>query len=75
MKPVNAIRAATIAAHICGTSIRPERSSPRASTTIHNLFFYLRLMADLRAAISEGRLREFAANFRARPPQSEAASV
>ncbi len=42
--------------------------------TIHNLFFYLQLMADLRAAIGEGRLGEFAANFRARP-QGEAASV
>jgi queuine tRNA-ribosyltransferase len=42
--------------------------------TIHNLFFYLRLMADLREAIGKGRLEQFAANFRARP-QSEAASV
>jgi queuine tRNA-ribosyltransferase len=42
--------------------------------TIHNLFFYLRLMADLREAIGKGRLEEFAGNFRARP-QSEAASV
>jgi queuine tRNA-ribosyltransferase len=42
--------------------------------TIHNLFFYLRLMADLREAIGKGRIEEFAGNFRARP-QSEAASV
>lgn len=42
--------------------------------TIHNLFFYLQLMTDLRAAIGEGRLGEFAANFRAKP-HGEAASV
>ena len=34
--------------------------------TEHNLFFYQALMADLRGAISEGRLQAFAANFRAR---------
>jgi queuine tRNA-ribosyltransferase len=33
--------------------------------TIHNLFFYLRLMADLRTAIEQGRLTEFARGFRA----------
>jgi len=32
--------------------------------TEHNLFFYQALMADLRAAIGEGRLATFAANFR-----------
>ena len=42
--------------------------------TIHNLFFYLQLMADLRDAIGRGQLGEFAGNFLARP-QSEGASV
>ena len=34
--------------------------------TEHNLFFYQALMADLRAAIGEGRLAAFAADFRDR---------
>ncbi|MDB5721380.1 MAG: tRNA guanosine(34) transglycosylase Tgt [Alphaproteobacteria bacterium] len=34
--------------------------------TEHNLFFYQRLMADLRAAIGEGRLGIFASGFRER---------
>jgi queuine tRNA-ribosyltransferase len=34
--------------------------------TEHNLYFYQQLMADLRAAIAEGRLAAFAASFRAR---------
>ncbi|MDB5694194.1 MAG: queuine tRNA-ribosyltransferase [Alphaproteobacteria bacterium] len=34
--------------------------------TEHNLFFYQRLMADLRAAIAEGRLKAFADDFRER---------
>jgi queuine tRNA-ribosyltransferase len=34
--------------------------------TEHNLYFYQALMADLRAAIAEGRLTAFAAAFRAR---------
>ncbi|MDB5669136.1 MAG: tRNA guanosine(34) transglycosylase Tgt [Alphaproteobacteria bacterium] len=34
--------------------------------TEHNLFFYQRLMADLRAAIGEGRLGLFASGFRER---------
>jgi queuine tRNA-ribosyltransferase len=34
--------------------------------TIHNLFFYLRLMADLRAAIEQGQLTEFARAFQSR---------
>jgi queuine tRNA-ribosyltransferase len=34
--------------------------------TEHNLYFYQQLMAGLRAAIAEGRLRDFAAAFRAR---------
>lgn len=34
--------------------------------TEHNLFFYQALMADLRTAISEGRLTAFAADFRSR---------
>jgi queuine tRNA-ribosyltransferase len=34
--------------------------------TEHNLFFYQALMADLRAAIAEARLADFAAAFRAR---------
>jgi queuine tRNA-ribosyltransferase len=42
--------------------------------TIHNLFFYLRLMADLRTAIEQGRLTEFARGFRA-GQQLEDASV
>jgi queuine tRNA-ribosyltransferase len=33
--------------------------------TEHNLWFYQALMADLRAAIGEGRLAAFAADFRA----------
>ena len=33
--------------------------------TEHNLWFYQRLMADLRAAIAEGRLTAFANDFRA----------
>ena len=44
--------------------------------TEHNLHFYQALMADLRAAIAEGRLAGFAAEFRARyragKPPSEA---
>jgi queuine tRNA-ribosyltransferase len=32
--------------------------------TEHNLYFYQALMADLRAAIAEGRLSAFAADFR-----------
>ncbi|MBO9714471.1 tRNA guanosine(34) transglycosylase Tgt [Sphingomonas sp.] len=34
--------------------------------TEHNLWFYQTLMADLRAAIGEGRLKDFADGFRAR---------
>ena len=34
--------------------------------TEHNLWFYQQLMAGLRAAISDGRLASFAANFRTR---------
>jgi queuine tRNA-ribosyltransferase len=34
--------------------------------TEHNIFFYEKLMADLRAAITEGRLKAFADAFRAR---------
>jgi queuine tRNA-ribosyltransferase len=34
--------------------------------TIHNLHFYLRLMAKVRAAIEEGRFEAFAAEFRSR---------
>jgi queuine tRNA-ribosyltransferase len=34
--------------------------------TEHNLFFYQQLMANLRAAIADGRLKAFAAGFRAR---------
>ncbi|ONF95277.1 tRNA guanosine(34) transglycosylase Tgt [Sphingomonas jeddahensis] len=34
--------------------------------TEHNIFFYEKLMADLRAAIAEGRLKAFADAFRAR---------
>jgi queuine tRNA-ribosyltransferase len=34
--------------------------------TEHNLWFYQRLMQELRAAIAEGRLRAFADGFRAR---------
>ncbi|HVJ01349.1 MAG TPA: tRNA guanosine(34) transglycosylase Tgt [Sphingomonas sp.] len=34
--------------------------------TEHNIWFYQRLMADLRAAIGEGRLKTFADDFRAR---------
>ncbi len=34
--------------------------------TEHNLWFYQRLMAGLRAAIAEGRLKDFADGFRAR---------
>ena len=33
--------------------------------TEHNLWFYQALMADLRAAIGDGRLAAFAADFRA----------
>jgi queuine tRNA-ribosyltransferase len=33
--------------------------------TEHNLWFYQGLMADLRAAIAEGRFAAFAADFRA----------
>ena len=33
--------------------------------TEHNLWFYQALMADLRAAITEGRLTAFAGEFRA----------
>jgi queuine tRNA-ribosyltransferase len=40
--------------------------------TEHNLWFYQALMADLRAAIAEGRLAAFAAGFRAsyNPPRN-----
>jgi queuine tRNA-ribosyltransferase len=34
--------------------------------TEHNLWFYQRLMQELRAAIAEGRLKSFADGFRAR---------
>jgi queuine tRNA-ribosyltransferase len=34
--------------------------------TEHNIWFYQRLMSDLRAAIGEGRLKVFADDFRAR---------
>jgi len=34
--------------------------------TEHNLWFYQRLMQDLRAAIADGRLRQYATSFRAR---------
>lgn len=34
--------------------------------TEHNIWFYQQMMADLRAAISEGRLTAFADDFRAR---------
>ena len=34
--------------------------------TEHNIFFYEALMADLRTAIAEGRLKAFADAFRAR---------
>jgi len=33
--------------------------------TEHNLFFYQQLMSDLRAAISDKRLTQFATDFRA----------
>ncbi len=39
--------------------------------TEHNIFFYEALMADLRAAIAEGRLKPFADAFRARYRQSK----
>ena len=42
--------------------------------TIHNLYFYLRLMADLRAAIEQGRLGRFVRDFAA-ARQGEGASV
>ncbi|HZF26560.1 MAG TPA: tRNA guanosine(34) transglycosylase Tgt [Steroidobacteraceae bacterium] len=42
--------------------------------TIHNLFFYLHLMADLRVAIERGQLTEFARRFRA-ARHNEGASV
>jgi queuine tRNA-ribosyltransferase len=42
--------------------------------TIHNLHFYLRLMADLRTAIEQGRLADFARDFGA-ARQGEGASV
>jgi len=38
--------------------------------TIHNLHFYLNLMRRIRAAIEEGRLEDFAKEFRARQEQS-----
>jgi queuine tRNA-ribosyltransferase len=37
--------------------------------TVHNLYFYQRLMAEIRGAIEAGRLGEYAADFYAlRPP-------
>ncbi|HVQ09489.1 MAG TPA: tRNA guanosine(34) transglycosylase Tgt [Allosphingosinicella sp.] len=42
--------------------------------TEHNLWFYQRLMADLRGAIAQGRLAGFAAGFRARYGPGPAAS-
>ena len=38
--------------------------------TIHNLYFYLELMRNIRAAIEEGRLEGFARDFRARQEQN-----
>ena len=38
--------------------------------TIHNLYFYLELMRNIRAAIEAGRLEGFARDFRARQEQS-----
>ncbi|MBU6474228.1 MAG: tRNA guanosine(34) transglycosylase Tgt, partial [Alphaproteobacteria bacterium] len=44
--------------------------------TWHNLTFYQTLMAGLRAAIAEGRLASFAAEFRGRyGPSREAAET
>ncbi len=44
--------------------------------TLHNLHYYLTLMRELRAAIAAGRLREYAAAFRAErgsaPPEEDA---
>ena len=42
--------------------------------TEHNLFFYQALMADLRAAITEGRLTTFADDFRRRYASGDTAS-
>jgi queuine tRNA-ribosyltransferase len=44
--------------------------------TVHNLHFYQRLMAEIRAAIESGRLTAYAAEFhalRARPPEPDGA--
>ena len=44
--------------------------------TVHNLYFYQRLMAEIRAAIEGGRLSAYAAEFyalRSRPPEPGAA--
>jgi queuine tRNA-ribosyltransferase len=40
--------------------------------TVHNLYFYQRLMAEIRAAIEAGRLSDYAAGFyalRSQPPE------
>jgi queuine tRNA-ribosyltransferase len=42
-----------------------EMLGPRLAT-VHNLFFYLRLMADLREAVQEGRFEGFRRDFLAR---------
>jgi queuine tRNA-ribosyltransferase len=41
--------------------------------TIHNLHYYLRLMADMRAAIGAGTLTDWVREFHARQVQGEAA--
>ncbi|WP_129791696.1 tRNA guanosine(34) transglycosylase Tgt [Sphingosinicella sp. CPCC 101087] len=59
---------------VCGTwsrayihhLVRSEEILGAMLMTEHNLNFYQQLMADLRAAIGEGRLANFAADFRAR---------
>jgi queuine tRNA-ribosyltransferase len=33
--------------------------------TVHNLYFYLRLMSEIRSAIEQGRLASYAAEFHA----------
>ncbi len=51
-----AIPAATTAAATCATWTDAARSSAARLNTIHNLYFYQRLMAEMRAAIAAGRL-------------------
>ena len=63
MRPATATPAATTRGRTCATWTAATRSWARGSNTIHNLHYYLRLMARIRTAIEDGRFGEFARGF------------